>query len=233
MRWCSTQTRVNSRRAVSKSISTRPLQPLHHQRCALVVQAATAHVDRLDARLAAVLHGVRVAVDQQLVVLDQPAERPQRQAKCRQRTSCASRTSNISRPSTIDRRRMNGPVRVARDEPVGDGEVAHRLRQVRLLQRGQGAAILAVEHDARQRAIALGQRLAHGLAGGGPQPHAVWHVIRHGGAQPSPDGIMPSCSIRPMVAPLAGRSRPRASSTRQRQEDRGLGPQRKVEAAVQ
>ncbi len=42
---------------------------------ALVVQAAAAHVDRLDALGAALLDGEHVAVDEELVVLDDAAER--------------------------------------------------------------------------------------------------------------------------------------------------------------
>jgi len=57
------------------------LQPLHHQRGTFVVQTTTAHVDRLDARLATLLHGVGIAVDQHLVVFYQPAERTERQAE--------------------------------------------------------------------------------------------------------------------------------------------------------
>ena len=55
-------------------------QPRGQQLRALVVQAAPAHVDRLDARLVAAFGDrLLMAVDDHVVVLDQPAERPERQ----------------------------------------------------------------------------------------------------------------------------------------------------------
>ena len=55
-------------------------EPPRHQRRAFVVQAPAAHVDGLDARLAAFLNRLDMALDQHLVVADQPAERPHGEA---------------------------------------------------------------------------------------------------------------------------------------------------------
>src|SRR5580658_2556106 len=60
-------------------------QPFSHQFRALVVQAAPAHVDRLDPRLAAFLNRLDVAVHQHLVILHEAPERAQSQADGGQR----------------------------------------------------------------------------------------------------------------------------------------------------
>ena len=83
-------------------MSILPASRSGHQFGAFIVQAAAPHIDRLDALLAALLHRLDMAVHQQLVVLHQPAERPQRQADGGER-----RTGGIAhvehQPALLDR----------------------------------------------------------------------------------------------------------------------------------
>ena len=79
---CSTQISVNSRRAVSKSSVTLRLSRSIRMSRALVVQAAPAHVDRLDAvgRRGADRRVVAVA-DQEIVLHDPPQRREREQVR--------------------------------------------------------------------------------------------------------------------------------------------------------
>ena len=78
-RQCSTQISVKSRRAVSKSSSTLPFRRCLQDFGALVVDAAPAHVDRLDAARRAGADRLAVAVADQEVVLHDLAERRERE----------------------------------------------------------------------------------------------------------------------------------------------------------
>ena len=97
---CRAQIRVNSRRAVSRSTSILPSSRSRNSSRSLVVQAAPAHVERLDLRGAELLDGGVVALADQEVVLHHLPERRQRQhdvAQLASRPHRARRTPGAAR----------------------------------------------------------------------------------------------------------------------------------------
>ena len=70
---------MNSRRAVSKSISILPFEALLQQLRAFVVQAAPAHVERLDLRWRRVADRLEIALADEKIILDHAAERRERE----------------------------------------------------------------------------------------------------------------------------------------------------------
>ncbi len=99
---CSTQIRVKSRRAVAMSVSTLPVEPLEQDARALVVDAAPAHVDRLDLRRRQPLHRVEVALADLEVVLDHLVEGGEREVELADRLAGLGRELE-DQPSLADR----------------------------------------------------------------------------------------------------------------------------------
>ena len=163
-RQCSTQTSVNSRRAVSKSMSILPGEPVHQRLRAFVVQAAPAHVDRLDLAGRRRADRLVVALADHVIVLDDPPERRQRQDVGDDRLAALAR--DREHQPALDQRQLQpvGPVAgiVDRAEAVlldevedGDGAL--------VLDIGRRAADRFVELDVDQPCVAGRSRPGHAI----------------------------------------------------------------------
>jgi len=160
---------------------------------AFVVQTAAAHVDGLDPCFEAFQRGGFVGVDQQVIVLDEPPERPKRQADGGNR-AIRGIAQIETEPAFLQRKAQQQGTRTAgQGEPVLLLEVVDRLGAIGFLGDRKPAWRLTLDDDPHQarRARVRGIRLGEGGLTG-----QSWSACFSN----------PSFSIRPSVPPLMGRS---------------------------